>query len=68
VLSDLEATVLKPFLCHSQIAFHGRFGNIHLLSAKSFTKVFSLKMNEDVKSVAFSPDGEKLYSHGGKKN
>lgn len=48
-----------------QIAFHGKFGYIHVLSTKSLTKIFSLKMNDDVRAVVFSPDGEKLYSHGG---
>lgn len=44
----------------------GRFGYIHMMSPKSKTKMFSLKMNDDVASVAFSSDGSTLYSHGGK--
>lgn len=47
------------------IAFHGRFGHIHLMNARTKDHSFSLKMNEPVSDVTFSPDGELLYSHGG---
>lgn len=46
------------------VAFHGRFGNIHIMSSKSRTKLFTLKMNDEVTAVTFSPDGTLLYSHG----
>merc|ERR1712029_709898 len=45
-------------------AFHGRFGAIHILSQRSKTKLFTLKMNDHVNAVTFSPDGTMLYSHG----
>ena len=48
------------------IAMLGRFGYIHFLSQKSKTKIFSLKMNDNVNSVAFGSGGDHLYSHGGK--
>ncbi len=48
------------------IAVLGRFGHVHILSAKTKEKIFSLKMNDDVTCVAFSNDGSELYSHGGK--
>lgn len=47
------------------LAFQGRFGNIHFLHSRSKTQAFSLKMNDDVRALAFSPDGKKLFSHGG---
>jgi U3 small nucleolar RNA-associated protein 18 len=46
------------------VAFHGRFGNIHVMSTRSRSKLFTLKMNDDVTALTFSPDGEYLYSHG----
>jgi len=46
------------------MAFHGRFGAIHILSQRSKTKLFTLKMNDHVNAVTFSPDGTMLYSHG----
>ena len=46
------------------IAFHGRFGNIHIYSDRTRSKIFSLKMNDDITSCSFSSDGEILYSHG----
>ena len=46
------------------VAFHGRFGNIHMLSSRTRSKIFSLKMNDDLAALTFSPDGEYLYSHG----
>ena len=46
------------------VAFHGRFGNIHLTSAKTRSKLFTLKMNDDLAALTFSPDGNYLYSHG----
>ena len=46
------------------IAFHGRYGNIHFYSDKTRTNIFTLKMNDEITSCSFSPDGELLYSHG----
>merc|ERR1711963_667464 len=44
------------------IAFHGRFGNIHIYSDRTRSKIFTLKMNDDITSCSFSSDGELLYS------
>jgi len=46
------------------IAFHGRFGNIHIYSDRTRSKIFTLKMNDEITSCSFSSDGELLYSHG----
>uniref|UniRef100_A0A131Y610 U3 small nucleolar RNA-associated protein 18 homolog n=1 Tax=Ixodes ricinus TaxID=34613 RepID=A0A131Y610_IXORI len=43
----------------------GRFGEVHLLSCKSKECVDTLKMNNEVKSVAFSEDGSVIYTLGG---
>lgn len=43
----------------------GRFGEIHIVSAKSKECLDTLKMNKQVKSVAFSPDGSLMYTFGG---
>jgi len=55
---------VSPALGSDLMAFIGRFGDIHILSQKSRTKLFTLKSNDNVNSVAFSPDGSQLYSHG----
>jgi len=47
------------------LAFLGRFGEVHLLSAKSKEKVFSVKMNDKANCAAFAKDGRELYTHGG---
>ncbi|CAL1284702.1 unnamed protein product [Larinioides sclopetarius] len=46
------------------IAIHGRYGNIHLMSAKSKEWIGTLKMNGEVIAIAFNNDGTKMYSHG----
>ncbi|KFM63139.1 U3 small nucleolar RNA-associated protein 18-like protein, partial [Stegodyphus mimosarum] len=46
------------------IVVHGRYGNIHLVTAKTKEWVGSLKMNGEVIAVTFNKDGSKLYSHG----
>lgn len=48
------------------LAFQGRFGYIYLMSARSKEWIGSLKMNGEVHSLTFNPDGSRLYSHGGK--
>ena len=48
------------------IAFQGRFGYIYLMNARSKEWVGSLKMNGEVNTLTFNPDGSRLYSHGGK--
>jgi len=48
----------------SIIAFQGRFGYIYLMSARSKEWMGSLKMNGEVHSLTFNPDGSRLYSHG----
>ncbi|KAK9499930.1 hypothetical protein O3M35_002866 [Rhynocoris fuscipes] len=46
------------------IAVVGRYGQIHLLSAKSKEWIGNLTMNGNVEAIAFDPDGTCLYSHG----
>ncbi|XP_046996127.1 U3 small nucleolar RNA-associated protein 18 homolog isoform X1 [Schistocerca americana] len=46
------------------IAVSGKFGNIHFLSAHTDEYLFTLKMNGEVTSIAFSADGSRLFSHG----
>eukprot|EP00095_Tigriopus_kingsejongensis_P012482 maker-scaffold789_size96855-snap-gene-0.21 protein:Tk12482 transcript:maker-scaffold789_size96855-snap-gene-0.21-mRNA-1 annotation:"u3 small nucleolar rna-associated protein 18 homolog" len=46
------------------LALHGKFGHLHFLHARTKTRAFSLKMNAKVRAVAFSPDGNQIYSHG----
>ena len=46
------------------VAFHGKYGYIHMLSTKSRSKLFSLKMNDRLEALTFSPDGQYLYSCG----
>ncbi|XP_037506758.2 U3 small nucleolar RNA-associated protein 18 homolog [Rhipicephalus sanguineus] len=43
----------------------GRFGEIHVVSAKSKECLYTLKMNKQVKSVAFTPNGSSMYTIGG---
>lgn len=43
----------------------GRFGEIHIVSAKSKECLDTLKMNKHVKSVAFAPDSSLMYTIGG---
>jgi hypothetical protein len=46
------------------IAFKGRFGYIHILSARTKELLHSLKMNDECGDLAFSRDGQQLYSTG----
>ncbi|XP_013402329.1 U3 small nucleolar RNA-associated protein 18 homolog isoform X2 [Lingula anatina] len=46
------------------IVFLGKYGHMHLISAKSKEWLSSLKMNGTVDSVTFSPDGRRMYSIG----
>ncbi|XP_073973088.1 U3 small nucleolar RNA-associated protein 18 homolog wicked [Rhodnius prolixus] len=46
------------------IAIAGRFGQIHLLSAKSKEWIGNLAMNGNVEAITFDSDGTSLYSHG----
>uniref|UniRef100_A0A0K2THK7 U3 small nucleolar RNA-associated protein 18 homolog n=1 Tax=Lepeophtheirus salmonis TaxID=72036 RepID=A0A0K2THK7_LEPSM len=46
------------------LASLGRFGNIHFFEARSKEMIFTLKMNDSVRSAAFSSDGSTLYSTG----
>lgn len=43
----------------------GRFGEIHVVSAKSKECLYTLKMNKQVKSVAFTTNGSSMYTIGG---
>ena len=46
----------------------GRFGHVHFLNARTKEKAFSIKMNDHIEAFAFSPDGGKIYTHGGWSN
>jgi len=46
------------------LAIVGRFGNIHLVSARSKEYIGALKMNDECNSIAFNKTGDMLYSHG----
>jgi len=46
------------------IAFKGRFGSIHLVSARTKEYMRSLKMNDECQAIKFSGSGSQLYSHG----
>lgn len=47
------------------IASCGRFGEIHLFTAKSKEWITTLKMNGACNSLTFTSDGKKMYSFGG---
>ncbi|CAG2062005.1 unnamed protein product, partial [Timema podura] len=42
----------------------GRYGNIHVLTARTREHIGTLKMNGEVTSVTFNADGSRMYSHG----
>nr|CAD7432978.1 unnamed protein product [Timema monikensis] len=42
----------------------GRYGNIHILTARTREHIGTLKMNGEVTSVTFNADGSRMYSHG----
>ncbi|XP_064636673.1 U3 small nucleolar RNA-associated protein 18 homolog [Lineus longissimus] len=46
------------------IVFLGKYGFMHILSAKAKEHLTSLKMNGEVGGIVFSKDGSTLYSHG----
>lgn len=63
----LEQGSMSRFeVSENYLAFLGRFGHVHLLSARTKEKAFSVKMNDDVGAVAFTNDGSELYTTGGK--
>lgn len=47
------------------IAVCGRFGDIHILQARTKEWTGTLKMNSEVTAVCFNPSGSQLWSHGG---
>ena len=53
---------------YHQFAKQGRFGHVHFLNARTKEKAFSIKMNDHIEAFAFSPDGGKIYTHGGWSN
>ncbi|KAJ1523333.1 hypothetical protein ONE63_001204 [Megalurothrips usitatus] len=62
-----EITNMKNFSMSPDgrlIASLGRFGHIHLITAQSKEWLGSLKMNSEVKAIAFNKDGSRLYSTG----
>lgn len=46
------------------IVIHGKYGNIHLTTAKTKEWIGSLKMNGEVFSIAFNKDGSRMFTHG----
>ncbi|XP_023341141.1 U3 small nucleolar RNA-associated protein 18 homolog isoform X2 [Eurytemora carolleeae] len=46
------------------IAFKGRFGSIHLVSARTKEYIRSIKMNDECQALKFSKSGAQLYTHG----
>ncbi|WAR02891.1 UTP18-like protein [Mya arenaria] len=46
------------------IVFLGKYGRMHFISSKSKEWLFTLTMNGSVQSVAFTSDGQQMYSHG----
>lgn len=66
-VKDMDQTNMKDFEVSPDgrvIAFQGKYGYIHLLTAKTKEWITSLKMSDFVRSLAFNKDGSKLYSHG----
>lgn len=66
-IKGLDGCAMKRFEVSPDgryLAFLGRYGSIHLLTAQSKEWIGSLKMNGDVEALAFSTDGDKLFSHG----
>ncbi|XP_054275472.1 U3 small nucleolar RNA-associated protein 18 homolog [Macrosteles quadrilineatus] len=62
-----EQTNMKKFEVSPDgrlIAVCGRFGNIHLLHARTKEWIGALKMNGEVTAICFSPSGDQLWSHG----
>lgn len=47
------------------IASCGKHGDIHLLTAKSKEWITTLKMNGGVNDLAFTSNGQRMYSFGG---
>ncbi|GFS96491.1 u3 small nucleolar RNA-associated protein 18 homolog [Nephila pilipes] len=63
----MEKTTFRRFLISPDgkyIVIQGRYGNIHLMAARSKQWIGSLKMNGEVISITFNRDGTKLYSFG----
>ncbi|RZF34083.1 hypothetical protein LSTR_LSTR011653 [Laodelphax striatellus] len=68
VHKETDLTNLKKFEVSPDsklIAVCGRFGNIFLLSGKTYEWIDTLTMNANVESICFSSDGSHLYSVGG---
>lgn len=47
------------------IASCGKFGEIHLFTAKSKEWITTLKMNGSVNALTFNSNGKRMYSFGG---
>jgi len=47
------------------IASCGKYGEIHLFTAKSKEWITTLKMNGAANSLTFTNDGKRMYSFGG---
>lgn len=46
------------------IAIYGKYGNTHLITAKTKEWIGTLKMNGEVFSIAFNKDGSRMFTHG----
>lgn len=44
----------------------GKYGAMHLLTAKTKEWIDNLKMNSDVVDVTFSHDGSRMFSYSGR--
>lgn len=48
------------------LAICGRLGEIHVLSSITKELIRTFKMNKKCNALAFTPDSQKLITHGGK--
>ncbi|XP_064609745.1 U3 small nucleolar RNA-associated protein 18 homolog [Liolophura sinensis] len=66
-IKGLEENAMKKFIVSPDgryLVFLGKYGHLHLLSAKSKEWIHTLKMNGSVEAAAFSKDGHTMFSHG----
>lgn len=67
VIKGIEETQMKKFVVSPDgrhLAFLGRYGYIHLITAKTKEWISSVKMNGSVEAVTFNSDGSRMLSHG----
>ena len=66
-IKNLEENKMSQFVVSPDgrfIVFLGASGYMHVLSALTKEHLTSLRMNDSVNSVTFSPDGSRMYSFG----